>query len=56
VRHYVDLADGTEIALPGDYATGWESLYIAIDIGGDKAAFDLERHLATPLGTRGEVI
>ncbi len=50
---YVDLADGSEITLPGKHVTGYISRYILIENAAGYAAYDLERHVATPLHSHG---
>ncbi|HEX4451743.1 MAG TPA: hypothetical protein VH143_12780 [Kofleriaceae bacterium] len=52
---YVDLADGSEIKLPGTHVAGALSRFILIDTGRELAAFDLEQRVAKPLGTHGAI-
>jgi hypothetical protein len=52
---YVDLADGSEIKLPGKHVAGALSRFILIDTGRELARFDLEKRVATPLGTHGAI-
>jgi hypothetical protein len=52
---YVDLADGSEIKLPGKHVAGALSRFILVDTGRELVRFDLEKRVATPLGTHGVV-
>jgi hypothetical protein len=52
---YVDLADGSEIKLPGKHVAGALSRFILVDTGRELVRFDLEQRSSTPLGTHGAI-
>ncbi len=52
---FVDLADGSEIALPGKHVAGWMQRFVLVDTPTGLATFDLERRIATQLGVTGTV-
>ncbi|HEY1547678.1 MAG TPA: hypothetical protein VGG28_07660 [Kofleriaceae bacterium] len=52
---YVDLADGSEIHLPGKHVAGALTRFVLIDTGNELERYDLATRVATPLRTHGVI-